>query len=315
MPTLFFASFLSFPVAASTLVAVLMLLAGSLGLAAPAATSDAPPSAEPLLSGWSAEGHAPVAFANLTAPGPGFVVLRVDLAPELAHVQAFALDGTPLPEAEVRTYRIVPAPVPSPSAPRADDNGNRAPATPQPPPVAPPPAAHGIERPLGILRVLRTVWDALLAALRAGGLLLVLYHRILPARALDHPVRARLLDLVKERPGLHVAALAEALGAHRKTLAYHLRVLARSRMVRLEPEGRTVRAFPVGSPCAPAPDASGTRVRALELLRTPGGVARDDLAALLGVTPQAVSYHLRILHDEGKVRVRWMGRHRRYEAA
>lgn len=291
-----------------------------------------PPAAEPAVEPAFLPAVEPAAVEHLLAPLP-----HIRLAPLPAHrvatldanvtflVTGNVLAGPPMPLGEgAATWTVVVSPLHGANGPASpgpgvqDANQQQNVRAPVPPAWVPTADATGAERPLGAFRILRTLLDALLFVLRAGGLLLVpLYHRILPARAAEHPLRARLLRLVLERPGLHVAALAETLDAHPKTLAYHLRVLARSRLVRLTREGRTMRAFPPATPAAtPAPEASETRVRALDLLRDGGrALTREDLALLLGVTPQAVSYHLKILRGQGKVRVHWMGRQRRYEAA
>jgi DNA-binding transcriptional ArsR family regulator len=45
----------------------------------------------------------------------------------------------------------------------------------------------------------------------------------------------------------------------------------------------------------------GTRVRILEILKTKGPLGAKGIAALLGVTPAAVSQHLKILRQAGLV--------------
>ncbi|MHC4505214.1 MAG: ArsR/SmtB family transcription factor, partial [Planctomycetota bacterium] len=46
----------------------------------------------------------------------------------------------------------------------------------------------------------------------------------------------------------------------------------------------------------------GTRVKIIELLKTKGPLGASEIAATLGVTPSAVSQHLKILRHAGLVR-------------
>lgn len=172
---------------------------------------------------------------------------------------------------------------------------------------------EGATRANGLLRATRDALLALLDALRALGAFL-LYHRIAPAQALAHPARARILERLRAQPGIHLSALAEDLAVHAKTLRHHVRVLARGGHVRILREGRTMRLFPMDVKPTAAPDPSLTRRRALALLRAGAARTRSDLARALDVTPQAMSYHLRHLREQGAIRARWNGRERTYEA-
>lgn len=167
-------------------------------------------------------------------------------------------------------------------------------------------AGRAAAGPLGFLRVLADILAALLDLLgRLGAPVLVLWHRVLGPKLLEHPLRRRVVEAATAEPGLHVRELARRLGAHPKTLAYHLMLLRRGRHVQLVREGRLLRVFPIAAPViAPPP---GTRERLVALLLE-GASPRESLAAQLGVSPQAVSYHARALQREGRVAVRRRGR-------
>lgn len=75
------------------------------------------------------------------------------------------------------------------------------------------------------------------------------YARFGPEKALHHPRRKRLYELVKAHPGLSVSAAARQMGVHRNTLRWHLGVLQRTRKVHTSSQGRVTRILP-GPPVA-----------------------------------------------------------------
>ena len=60
--------------------------------------------------------------------------------------------------------------------------------------------------------------------------------------------RGRIRTLVQDEPGIHVSEIAERLAISWHTAGYHLGILARSRLVHLEKNGRERRVFPSGLP-------------------------------------------------------------------
>lgn len=70
-------------------------------------------------------------------------------------------------------------------------------------------------------------------------LFLGLFSRLQRPRLLDQPTRARIHDLVEHEPGIHGAAIAEALELGTGTMVHHLRVLVRERQLsRVQAFGR-----------------------------------------------------------------------------
>lgn len=69
-------------------------------------------------------------------------------------------------------------------------------------------------------------------AASAAGVLLILalwplFHRILKHRAVEHPLRARILETVRSEPGLKTAALAARLDVSHNTAKHHIDTLER----------------------------------------------------------------------------------------
>ncbi len=66
-----------------------------------------------------------------------------------------------------------------------------------------------------------------------------------PSTVVRHPVRQTLLDLIRRRPGAQAAALRRALDANRGTINYHLRMLERAGVVRVNRHQHATRYFPL----------------------------------------------------------------------
>lgn len=61
--------------------------------------------------------------------------------------------------------------------------------------------------------------------------LLVLYHRIPRAKALDNANRQRVFDAIRDEPGIRVGTLGARLGLDHDTVLWHVRVLERFSLV------------------------------------------------------------------------------------
>lgn len=133
-----------------------------------------------------------------------------------------------------------------------------------------------------------------------------LYHRIQPSRVLTSPVRARLVEVVREQPGIHVRGLMREADITWGRLLYHLDVLVRARHIALRRAGRYLLVYPVGG--APAedevmPPQHPIAQDVVDAVQQEGRIRARDLQRRFGVSRQRLSYHVKKLEAEGKVRV------------
>jgi len=120
--------------------------------------------------------------------------------------------------------------------------------------------------------------------------LAALYSRIRRNRMLDHPTRAALHALVATRPGLTLAEAQRELSLANGQLEHHVRSLERASLVRRVRDANSVRLYDAASASrAEAAPPLAERVREL----APSGRSAADIARELGVSRQAVHYHLR----------------------
>lgn len=148
------------------------------------------------------------------------------------------------------------------------------------------------------------------ASFRRGGfafaLLAPLYTRIARNSVLEHPLRTRLAETVKEHPGVSFGELQRRLDIAAGQLTHHARVLEDAGVVFSTPHGQERRFFHVGQPRATPLLPLGER--ALVELQRAGPRGLSELARDLGVTRQALHYHVRKLAAEGRVEVAPDGR-------
>ncbi|HWH08176.1 MAG TPA: ArsR family transcriptional regulator, partial [Candidatus Thermoplasmatota archaeon] len=162
-----------------------------------------------------------------------------------------------------------------------------------------------------------TLAAALLGLALLARALLPLYSRIDKARALGHPSRRRILDLLAQAPGSTVGAICAGTGLGRAAIEHHLHVLGTHGVVAMARDGRRRRyhrrdAPPVGQEARRAL-TDATRRRIAGLLADGRVLTQRDLAAEAGVSKRLVCYHLARLADVGLVEPR-PGLPRRYGA-
>lgn len=129
--------------------------------------------------------------------------------------------------------------------------------------------------------------------------LVALYARLAPRRALEHPRRARMMDALRASPGLTLAQLQRATGLSNGVARHHVALLQAAGALRVVRDGASRRLWPTDAPNVAGAPALGERVVAC--LAERGPMRASDLAAELGVSRQALHYHLKKLQREGRV--------------
>jgi DNA-binding transcriptional ArsR family regulator len=147
---------------------------------------------------------------------------------------------------------------------------------------------------------------ALAAAALAPLLAWALYRRILPSRALQHPVREDLLRRVRAHPGIHESLLAREMGLRHTHVQYHLRVLREAGVIEERRFGGLKCIFEMGRHSSAEKAAAMTergRSRAVLLaVADQPGIAQRDLARTLAMSESSVKWHLDRLEGSGLVR-------------
>ena len=116
--------------------------------------------------------------------------------------------------------------------------------------------------------------------------------------ALQHPRRAGIVALVRAQPGLTLADLRRRMGMSNGVARHHVALLEAAGLVRTVPDGTLRRLWPVGEPARAVPPL---RERVAETVQTRGRVSSADLAHQLGVSRQALHYHVKRLVGDGRI--------------
>lgn len=140
---------------------------------------------------------------------------------------------------------------------------------------------------------------------------LALYHRLRGSNVLGHDSRAKLLDLLRSRPGISPADAARELGVDPSTALYHLRRLVKEGFATTHGERRGARYFAAGTV------AAEDRLRVvveresaglLDEIRTTPGESKTALAQRLAIARATLHWHLGRLERAGLVRCERAGR-------
>lgn len=140
------------------------------------------------------------------------------------------------------------------------------------------------------------------------------YSRVLPSEVPDHPVRARLLRLVREDEGVTASELTARMGIGWGAFTHHTALLERAGHLTSCVVGRNRHLFTSST-------ARRGPIRALALMRHPAaqkaldaiaarpGLTQQELAERLEMTPAGALWHARRLEEAGLIRRERAGRY------
>ncbi len=117
--------------------------------------------------------------------------------------------------------------------------------------------------------------------------------------------RQRILDALRQHPGMNTSEIRQQTGLSWATVAYHLRILERQGWVSFERKKRGVVCFPAGIPAnyrhmlAALRDSDTARILGTLLDEGAKGIAQ--LSEHLGLSQQSVRHRLIRLHETGLV--------------
>jgi DNA-binding transcriptional ArsR family regulator len=140
-----------------------------------------------------------------------------------------------------------------------------------------------------------------------------LYARLRPSAVLDHAGRRRMAEEVRAHPGLPASELQRRMGFANGEFAHHLRTLERARILIASRDGQLRRIYPVETGRVESVPQIDERV--LHLIAARGSVTTRALRRELGVSRQALHYHLRKLTADGRIVTRVARGETRVESA
>lgn len=131
-----------------------------------------------------------------------------------------------------------------------------------------------------------------------------LFSRLERGELLDHPARAKLVQIVESQPGIHFHELAQKAELANGTAVHHLRKLSDSGHINVRRSGRYTCYFPTGrvdasaALAAPLLKSDGAR-QVMDAVRAKPGMSNLELAQATGLQPSTVNYHVQRLSQAG----------------
>lgn len=132
----------------------------------------------------------------------------------------------------------------------------------------------------------------------------------------EHPVRRRILELIRRRLGINEACLEKEIGLKRAAVRYHLKFLVQHDLLLRRPVGRETHYFPPGvDPRKMDQFATANHGRAQNVLREivkDPGIPQWELAERVKMTRKILRQYLDLLAEQDLVLERRDSRAQRY---
>jgi predicted transcriptional regulator len=137
-------------------------------------------------------------------------------------------------------------------------------------------------------------------------------HRMSFEKAVQHPVREKILDLVLSQPGIHLNELMRQVNLDSGALSWHLQVLVDFQLVKMEKVGQYNAYFPrlpIKNDLPLYLEAvklmkNETGLRILHLIEDEGPKFQAELATILHVEKKTIRYHAQRLVDDGIIEIK-----------
>jgi predicted transcriptional regulator len=134
-----------------------------------------------------------------------------------------------------------------------------------------------------------------------------LFSRLTKREVLNNETRGMIRGYVTANPGDHFNAIKAALNLKNGTLAHHLRILEREKIVKSAKDGKYRRFFPAGMKITEKAYLTKIEKLIMSIVRETPGITRKDIAGRLGMSRPAVSYHINKLKKSRKIRTEKRG--------
>jgi len=129
-----------------------------------------------------------------------------------------------------------------------------------------------------------------------------LYSRLKRREVLDHEARGVIIGHIKDHPGEHFNSLKSKLDFRNGTLAHHLNVLERERVIKSVRYGKYRRFFPVGMTVSRKAYPTEVEQEILDVVRRKPGINQKSIAKKVDKSKSTVNYHIDKLREYNIIR-------------
>ncbi|UCH90105.1 MAG: winged helix-turn-helix transcriptional regulator, partial [Thermoplasmata archaeon] len=142
-----------------------------------------------------------------------------------------------------------------------------------------------------------------------ASLVIPLYVRYSRKHILDNFTRGKIYGYIIANPGDHYNSIKTALKLKNGALAYHLKTLEREELIKSQSDGNYKRFYPYEMSVRNRTKKLTTmRQNILDHIIEQPGITQSEISEKMGVSHQAISYHLRPLVQLGAVNIEKKGR-------
>lgn len=129
-----------------------------------------------------------------------------------------------------------------------------------------------------------------------------LFSRLKREEVLDHETRGMIRGYVIANPGDHFNSIKASLKLKNGTLAHHIHILEREKIIKSVKDGKYRRFFPIGMRIADRAFPTKIEKLILDIVKETPGVTQKDIASQLGISQPTISYHITKLRKAKRLR-------------
>jgi uncharacterized repeat protein (TIGR01451 family) len=129
-----------------------------------------------------------------------------------------------------------------------------------------------------------------------------LYSRLKRREVMDHEARGMIIVYIKENPGEHFNSLKSKLDFRNGTLAHHLHILERERVIKSVKYGKYRRFFPIGMMVSRKAYPTELEQEILAVVKNMPGINQKSIAKRVGRSKSTVNYHIDKLRRTDRIR-------------
>jgi uncharacterized repeat protein (TIGR01451 family) len=130
-----------------------------------------------------------------------------------------------------------------------------------------------------------------------------LFSRLRREEVMDHETRGMIRGYIIANPGDHFNSIKASLKLKNGTLAHHMHILERERIIKSVKDGKYRRFFPMGMRIADRAFPTKIEKLILDIVDETPGVTQKDIASQLGISQPTISYHITKLRKAKRLRV------------
>jgi predicted transcriptional regulator len=134
-----------------------------------------------------------------------------------------------------------------------------------------------------------------------------LFSRLKKEEVLDHETRGMIRGYVMANPGDHFNSIKATLDLKNGTLAHHIHILEREKIIKSVKDGKFRRFFPMGMRISENAYPTKIEMLILDIIRETPGITQKDIGNQLGMSQPTVSYHIAKLKKGKRLRAKKHG--------